>query len=176
MEPFLSMVVGYHSFCLFFSPKNRHGIVAWQYYPFVNWGTTLDDGQLLSVIYNKQHSDSYLHVSFHSATTESGPEGCSQWNIKLNGIDCKSPAPICTLDYRHDTTTGKNKEWRISPSVVSGFCRSTAQGTIGSGNVSISVDVGKCSKIYTTFTNEAHTGAPFNVESITSYVLVEEYN
>ena len=155
--------------------KDRHGIVAWQYYPFVDWGTTLNRGQLQSVTYNKHRPDTYLHVAFHTGTTESAPRGCSQWCMRFNGNNCKSPAPICTVNYRHNITSDTMKEWWISPTVIGGFCKSTARGSIRSGNVLISVHVGKYSETPSSFTFDSHTGTPFHVKSLTSFLLVEEY-
>ena len=145
-----------------------HGIAAWRYYPWVNWHSGTDNGQLRSVMYKKQRNDTILRVAFHSTLAQYRHSGCSQWYIQFGGQDCTQPAPITTSIYT-DHSDGSNSNNRV-PAEVSGFCNATSSGKLSPANLQISVHVKKCQG---RSSGDAVTGTNFG--QWTSYLLVEEY-
>ena len=145
-----------------------HGIAAWRYYPWVNWDSGTDNGQLRSVTYKKQRNDTILRVTFHSTLSQYRHGGCSQWYIQFGGQDCTQPAPITTSIYtlHSDSSHSSNR----APAEVSGFCNKTSNGKLSSGNIQVSVHVKKCQGFSV---GNALTGT--GVGQWTSYLLVEEY-
>ena len=156
--------------CLFFSQQNTrcHGVAAWHYYPWVNWKSDTDNGQLKSVVYEKQRNDTTLRVTFHGALGQYNNRGCSQWYIQFGGKDCTQPAPVTTSIYT-DHSVGSNS-WNISPAEVSGFCNKTSAGKLLPGNIQISVHVKTCAGYSSA---NAYTGSGSG--HWTTYLLVEEY-
>ena len=100
------------------------GIAAWRYYPWVNWPSDTDNGQLRSVTYKKQRNDTILRVTFHSTLSQYNHDGCSQWYIQFGGQDCTQPAPISTSIYTAHTDISNS--WNRAPAEVSGFCNATS--------------------------------------------------
>ena len=96
-----------------------HGIAAWRYYPWVNWQTSTDNGQLRSVTYIKQRNDTILRVTFHSTLSQYNHQGCSQWYIQFGGQDCTQPAPITTSIYKYHSDSSHSTN--MAPAEVSGF-------------------------------------------------------
>ena len=144
-----------------------HGIAAWRYYPWVNWWSDTNNGQLRSVTYKKQRNDTILRVTFHSTLSQYIHQGCSQWYIQFGGQDCTQPAPITTSIYTdHSDSSGS---YNTAPAEVSGFCKATSRGKLSPGNVQVSVHVKKCQGRSAL----AITGT--SVGQWTSYLLVEEY-
>ena len=144
-----------------------HGIAAWRYYPWVNWQSNTDNGQLRSVTYIKQRNDTILRVTFHSTLSQYNHQGCSQWYIQFGGQDCTQPAPITTSIYKYHSDGSHSTN--SAPSEVSGFCNATSSGKLSPGNIQVSVHVKHC--IHNT--GDALTGAL--EDQCTSYMLIEEY-
>ena len=153
--------------CGFFFLQTCHGIAAWRYYPWVNWVSGTDNGQLRSVTYKKQRNNTMLRVTFHSTLSQYNHNGCSQWYIQFGGQDCTQPAPITTSIYRYNGDSSGS--WYRPPSEVSGFCNATSSGKLSPGNIQVSVHVKPCIH----YTGEAYTGT--GAGQWTSYLLVEEY-
>ena len=144
-----------------------HGIAAWRYYPWVNWVSVTDNGQLRSVTYKKQRNDTILRVTFHSTLAQYYNQGCSQWYIQFGGQNCTQPAPITTSIYTSHSDSSHSSN--VAPAEVSGFCNKTSSGKLSPGSIQISVHVKKCQGL----SSNAQTGT--SAGQWTSYLLVEEY-
>ena len=145
-----------------------HGVAAWRYYPWVNWWSDTDNGQLRSVTYKKQRNDTILRVTFHSTLAQWKHDGCSQWYIQFGGQDCTQPAPITSSIYT--SRSDYSDSWNRAPAEVSGFCNTTSGGKLSSGNIQVSVHVKLCQGHSL---GNALTGT--GTGQFTSYLLVEEY-
>ena len=154
-------------FFTFLQTEHCHGIAAWRYYPWVNWYSGTDNGQLRSVMYEKLRNDTILRVTFHSTLSQYRSGDCSQWYIQFGGQDCTQPAPVTTSIYT-DHSDGSGS-WNRSPAEVGGFCNSTSTGKLSPGNIEISVHVKTC----VNYNADAFTGTAAG--HYTSYLLVEEY-
>ena len=144
------------------------GIYSWKVYTYPGLRGSSIPGPLLTTIYTKKRSDTYLRVGFYSVLAQENSGGCSQWYFQFNGRNCSSPAEIITSAYTaiHDN----KRNLRRSPSVVSGICKGTSTGDFSPGSIAITVKLGPCPSAPI---GAPHTGQTFGGD--VSYIIVEEY-
>ena len=157
-----------NSFWYFFLCLQKcEGISSWRYYPWTNWYSNTDNGQLKSVTYKKLRNDTILRVTFHSTFAQRYHDKCSEYFIQFGGRDCSQPAPIANTLYIQNY--GSATEWHSIPAEVSGFCNATSEGQLLPGNIQVSVHVKQSCSGGDTFTGGLGSGR------VTSYNLMEEY-
>ena len=175
-----NFVLGKYFFLsLFFSIESCTGVSAWRSYEKTDLADTADVGELWSVNYTKQSSDTIMRVTFESLAAVVVSFGCSEWYITIDENECNDPAPVVTM-INSQQWGGSGTIFSLRPMVLSGFCKATSTGYLSAGTYTISANIRAC-----TFSNpshglspDSHTGIPTNLGpggQSTSTFFVEEY-
>ena len=146
----------------------------WKSYTDSGFATTSDNGQLFSMPYDKQRSDTTLRVSFSAVIGMNSHFGCSEWYIKFNNNECTYPAPVVSLV--NTQIDDHERTLILFPAVISGFCNRTGSGELRKGSVLISAHVRPCRA--GSVQSDSHTGPPTNLGGSVqapSSLVVEEY-
>ena len=138
----------------------NRGVVGWMSKAWTNLNNGIDDGQLVSILFEKSRNDTYLRLTWSSNLRQRTDAQCSKWYFKINGRECTSPAPVDGNVYHNIAAN------TLRHGTIVGVCRATSAGNLQSASYQISMNVRHCLG----FTN----GDAYSGWASTSTMMVEE--
>ena len=151
------------------------GVISWKSQA-LQWHQILHPtgaGQLARMSFSKRRSDTYLRLTWSSNFRMIGNGKCAQWYFMINGNRCTLPGSVeGTLSYITTLQGASGSSLTLNShrhGTITGVCKGTSAGSLGSGSHTVSVWVGQCP-----LRTDLGVGDVYSGWDSTSHFIVEE--